>query len=67
MAPLTETIATLHHFHPLPKVDLPSFVDDFHPKTNFVLDKEAFISTLTYSPYLSSRGPSGMVYELLWD
>ncbi len=65
VAPLVETIATLHHLHPLPKVDLPPFVDNFHPKTNLVLDKKAFISTLTCSPYLSSSGPSSMVYELL--
>jgi hypothetical protein len=36
--PSSETIATLHHFHPLAEVDLPPFVDDFHLKTNLVLD-----------------------------
>ncbi len=30
VAPLTETITTLHHLHPLVEVDLPPFVDNFH-------------------------------------
>jgi hypothetical protein len=42
VAPSTKTIAALHHFHPLAEVDFPSFVNDFHPKTDLVLDKEAF-------------------------
>jgi hypothetical protein len=67
VAPLAKTIATLHHFHPLPEVDLPTHVNDFHPKTNLVLDRKAFIFALTHSPHLSSGSPSVMVYELLWD
>jgi hypothetical protein len=67
VAPLTETIATLRHLHPLPKVDLPLFVDNFHLETDLVLDRKAFIFALTCSPHLSSDGPSSMVYELLWD
>ncbi len=67
MAPLTKTIMALHHFHPLVKVDLPLFVDDFHLETNFILDREAFISILTHSPSFSFNGFSGTVYELLWD
>jgi hypothetical protein len=31
------------------------------------LDREAFISTLTCFPHLSSSNPSSMVYQLLWD
>jgi hypothetical protein len=34
-----KTILALHHLHPLAKVDLPLFVDDFHPKMDIVLDK----------------------------
>jgi hypothetical protein len=67
VTPLAKTIATLHHLHPLPKVDLPPLVDNFHPKTNLVLDRETFISALTHSPHLSSNGLSIMVYDLLWD
>jgi hypothetical protein len=65
VAPLAETIVTIHHFHPLVGVDLPPFVNDFHPKINFVLDRKAFISTLTCFPCLSYDDPLGMVYELL--
>ncbi len=67
VAPLTETIATFRHFHPLPEVNLPPFVDNFHPETDLVLEKKTFIFALTCSPHLSSNGPSSMVYELLWD
>jgi hypothetical protein len=67
MAPLAETITTIRHLHPLVGVDLPPFVDNFHLKINFVLDKEAFIFTLTRFPCLSSDNPLGMVYELLRD
>jgi hypothetical protein len=52
-------------FHPLAKVDLPSFIDDFHPKTKVILDQEAFIFALARSPPLSSCGLLGMVYDLL--
>jgi len=38
-----ETIVAFHHLHPLVKVDLPPFVDNFHLKTDLVLDKKAFI------------------------
>jgi hypothetical protein len=64
-APLAKTIATLHHFHPLVEVDFPLFVDDFIQKTDLVLDREAFIYVLTYSPLLSSYSLSNVVYELL--
>jgi hypothetical protein len=62
--PLIETIATLHHFHPLIEVDFPPYVNDFHLKM-FVLDREAFIFALTHSPCLSFGSVSGMVYEFL--
>jgi hypothetical protein len=57
MTPSTKSIATLHHFHPFVEVDLPPFVDDFNPKMDFILDKEAFIYVVTYSPCLSSNSP----------
>jgi len=56
----------LPHLHPLAEVDLPPFVDNFHPKID-VLDREAFISTLTRSSCLSSNSPSNMVYELFQE
>jgi hypothetical protein len=59
VAPIIETIATLRHLHPWPEVDLSPFVDDFHPKTNLVLDGETFIFALTCSPHLSSSGLLG--------
>jgi len=65
--PLSKTIVVLHHLHPLVEVDLPCFVNNFHPKMDLALDKKAFIFALTHSPCLSSNGFSGMVYELLWD
>ncbi len=49
------------------KVDLPFFVNNFHRKTNLVLDRETFISALTHFACLSSSGLLGMVYELLQD
>ncbi len=63
--PLAKTIVALRHLHPLAKVDLPPFVDDFHLETNLVLDRKAFIYALTCSPRLSSSGPLGVVYEFL--
>ncbi len=67
VAPLVETITTFCHIHPLVEVDLPPFVNNFHPKTNFVLDKEAFTFALTCFACLSSGDLSSMVYELLQD
>jgi len=67
VTPTIETIATLHHLHPLAKVDLPPFVNNFHPYMDLVLDREAFISTLKCFPCLSFNDPSSMVYELLWN
>jgi hypothetical protein len=54
VTPLAETIATFHHLHPLLEVELHPLVDDFHPKTDVILDRETFISALTHSPHLSS-------------
>jgi len=65
--PLVNTIVAFRHLHRLAKVDLPLFVDNFHPKIDLVLDTDAFISALTCSPCLSSSGPSIMVYEFLQD
>jgi hypothetical protein len=55
----------LRLLHPLTKVDLPLFVNDFHPKTEVTLSQKAFNFTLAHSPHFSSNGPSSMVYELL--
>jgi hypothetical protein len=33
-----KTTRNLHLLHPLAKVDLPPFVDDFHPKMEVTLD-----------------------------
>jgi hypothetical protein len=41
--PFDETTRILHLLYPLAKVDLPPFVDDFHPKTEVILNQEAFI------------------------
>jgi hypothetical protein len=49
------------------RLTFPPFVNDFHPKTDFVLDKKTFIFALTCSSCLSFDGPSSMVYELLQD
>jgi len=62
-----ETIMAFHHFHPSVEVDLPPFVENFHPKTNIVLDKKNIYFCLTHFPCFSSNDPSGVVYELLWD
>jgi len=63
--PSAKTIVALCHLHPLVKVNLLPFVNNFHPKANFILDIEALIYALTYFPHLSLDGPLGMVYELL--
>jgi hypothetical protein len=67
MVPLVKTIVAFRHLHPLVKVDFPPFVNYFHPEMDLILDREAFISTLTHFPHLSSSDPSSMVYQLLWD
>jgi hypothetical protein len=63
--PSVKTIVALRRLHPLVKVDLPPFVDNFHPKTNFILHIEALVYALKHFPHLSLDGPLGMVYELL--
>jgi len=67
LAPLAKTIAALHHVHPPAKVDIPPFVNYFHPKMDFILDRDAFISALTSFPHLSSNSPSNMAYQFLQD
>jgi hypothetical protein len=67
MAPSVETIVAFHHLHPLAKVDLPPFVENFHLKTDLDLNKKAFIFALTCFSRLSSNGLLGTVYERLWD
>jgi hypothetical protein len=63
-APYDETIRVLHLLHPLVKIDVTLFVDDFHPRTKVILNWEPFIFVLACSPHLFSNGPLGMVYEL---
>jgi hypothetical protein len=63
-APLVDTIVAPHHFHPLAKVDLPPFVNNFHLKMDVVLNRKAFIFVLTHFLCLSSISFLGMVYEL---
>ncbi len=48
--PLVETITALCHLHPLVEVDFPQFVNDFHLKMDFVLNKQTFIFVLIRSP-----------------
>jgi hypothetical protein len=66
-APSAKTIVALRYLYPLVEVDLPPFVDNYHPKMDLVLDRKAFIYALTHFPHLSFNSPSGMVYELLWE
>jgi len=51
--------------NPFVKVDLPPFVDDFHPETKVISDQKSFIFVLVHSPLLCFNGHSSMVYELL--
>jgi hypothetical protein len=67
MIPSNDTMATLCFFHPLVKVDLPPFVDDFHLEIKVILNWETLIFTLAHSPHLWSSGLSSMVCELLQD
>jgi hypothetical protein len=65
MVPSDDTMVAFCLFDPLAKVDLPHFVNDFHPKTKFIVNQEVFIFSLACSPHLSFNSPSSMVYELL--
>jgi hypothetical protein len=49
-------MGVLHLVHPLSKVDLPLFVDDFHPKIEITLNQMAFNFALVHSPHFSSGG-----------
>jgi hypothetical protein len=64
-APSNETMGVLCLPHPFVKGDFPPFINDFHLEMEVILDWKTFISTLAYSPCLSSSGPLYMVYELL--
>jgi hypothetical protein len=67
ITPFDKTMGILCLFHPLVEVDLPAFVDDFHPETEFILDQNAFIFTLVGSSHLCFDASLGIVYELLQD
>jgi len=62
---LATTILALRHLHPLAEVNLPPFVNDFHPKMDLVLDKKAFIFIVACFLCISSDNLLNMVYELL--
>jgi len=66
VVPSNETKKVLRLLHSPAKVDFPFFVDDFNLGTKFILDREAFVSTLACSHCLSSSRPLGVVYEFLW-
>jgi hypothetical protein len=66
-APFDETIRCFCLLHPLAKIDLHPFVDDFHPKTKVILNWKPFIFVLACSPRLSFDGPLNMGYELSKD
>jgi len=65
VAPSNETARVLRLFHPLAKVDLPLFINDFHLNMKVILHQEAFVYVLVCSPRFSYNGLLGMVYELL--
>ncbi len=63
--PSNQTTWILHLLHPPVEVDIPPFVNDFHPKIKVTLNRHAFISTLVYSSCISSYHPLSIVYEIL--
>jgi hypothetical protein len=67
VAPSNETTRVLRLFHPLAKVDLSLFINDFHLNMKVILGQEAFVYVLVCSPRFSYNGPLHMLYELLWD
>jgi hypothetical protein len=62
-----KTTGVLYFLHPLAKVDLPPFLDNFHHEMEVTLNQNAFVFTLAHSPRFSTNCLSAMVYELLWD
>jgi len=60
ITPFDETMRVFRLLHLLVEVDLPPFVDDFHPKRKIILDQQTFISALARPPHFSSGGPLGM-------
>jgi hypothetical protein len=63
--PFEDTTRVLPLVHPLAKVDIFLFINDFHPKMEITLDQKTFIFALACSQRLSSSCPLDMVYELL--
>ncbi len=49
------------------KVDLPHVINNFHPKTDLVLDKKTFIFTMAHSSNLLFGDLLNIMYELLRD
>jgi hypothetical protein len=64
-SPSDEIMRVFCFLYTLVKVDFLSFIDDFHLETKVILNREAFIFTLTHSSHLFSTGLLDMVYELL--
>lgn len=65
--PFDKTTGVLCFLHPLAKVDLLPFVDNFHREMEVTLNQDAFVFALAHWPHLSTSCLSAMVYELLWD
>ncbi len=65
VVPFNETMVAFCFLHPLVEVNLPFFIDDFHPNTKVILNQDAFISTLACSLCFSFSGLSNIVHELL--
>jgi hypothetical protein len=61
-----ETTRIFHLLHPLVEVDLPPFVDDFHPEIKVILNWKHLSFFKICSPHVSFGGPLGMMYELPW-
>jgi hypothetical protein len=51
VAPSDETMGVLCFLHPAIEVDLPPFMDDFHPEMKVILNRKTFIFVLAHSPY----------------
>jgi hypothetical protein len=60
-----ETLGVVCLLHPLAKVNLPLFVNDFHPKIEVTLNQDAFNFDFVFLSHFSLDGPSSMVHELL--
>jgi hypothetical protein len=67
VTPSDKTTVFLNFLHQHIEVDLPLFINDFHPEMEVILNRKAFIYVLAYSPCLFSGGLLPMVYEFWQD